>query len=255
MGNNWLKKSLSIFISLLLGFSLVGCVNQHPNKSVNLKDSDDVKTLLEISDPIEKAAVEVAKKKVKSLNRQPRIIATSSATAEFCDKLGIELVGVPQTTVSKIPERYQGLKKIGTPMSPDMEIVASLKLDWILSPVSLQGDLQPKYEAIKTDYAFLNLNSVPGMYRSIQELGEIFGKEKEAKKLVEEFTGFYENFKIQTKGKKKPKVFEAIKKRVNNIKEVTHEEFKVLTKDSKAVVRTGECSPYANIILKSGVVF
>ena len=31
--------------------------------------------------------------------------------------------------------------------------------------------------------------------------------------------------------------------------------FKVLTKDSKAVVRTGEYSPYANIILKSGVVF
>ena len=28
-----------------------------------------------------------------------------------------------------------------------------------------------------------------------------------------------------------------------------------LTKESKAVVRTGECSPYANIILKSGVVF
>lgn len=54
---------------------------------------------------------------------------------------------------------------------------------------------------------------------------------------------------------KNPEVFEAIKKRVNNIKEVTHEEFKVLTKDSKAVVRTGESSPYANIILKSGVVF
>ena len=33
------------------------------------------------------------------------------------------------------------------------------------------------------------------------------------------------------------------------------EKFKKLTKESKAVVRTGECSPYANIILKSGVVF
>ena len=39
------------------------------------------------------------------------------------------------------------------------------------------------------------------------------------------------------------------------IMKVSHEEFKKLTKDSKAVVRTGECSPYANIILKSGVVF
>lgn len=39
------------------------------------------------------------------------------------------------------------------------------------------------------------------------------------------------------------------------IKFVSHEEFKRLTKSSKAVVRTGECSPYANIILYSGVEF
>lgn len=40
-----------------------------------------------------------------------------------------------------------------------------------------------------------------------------------------------------------------------NIIERTHEEFKGITKESKAVVRTGECTPYANIILKSGVTF
>ena len=52
-------------------------------------------------------------------------------------------------------------------------------------------------------------------------------------------------------------VYEEILRRFKDIKitKVSHEEFKKLTKDSKAVVRTGECSPYANIILKSGVVF
>lgn len=39
------------------------------------------------------------------------------------------------------------------------------------------------------------------------------------------------------------------------IKFVKHEDFKELTLKSKAVVRTGECSPYANIILSSGVEF
>lgn len=39
------------------------------------------------------------------------------------------------------------------------------------------------------------------------------------------------------------------------ITEVTHEEFKCITSTSEAIVRTGECTPYANIILKSGVVF
>ncbi|MGL5312223.1 MAG: D-ribose pyranase [Peptostreptococcaceae bacterium] len=48
-----------------------------------------------------------------------------------------------------------------------------------------------------------------------------------------------------------------ILKRFENIKitYISHEEFKIKTRESKAVVRTGECSPYANIILKSGVVF
>ena len=37
--------------------------------------------------------------------------------------------------------------------------------------------------------------------------------------------------------------------------EVAHEEFKELVKLSKCVVRTGECSPYANVILVGGVNF
>lgn len=36
---------------------------------------------------------------------------------------------------------------------------------------------------------------------------------------------------------------------------VPHEQFKELTKKAKAIIRTGECTPYANIILHSGVVF
>lgn len=39
------------------------------------------------------------------------------------------------------------------------------------------------------------------------------------------------------------------------ITEVPHAEFKALTKSAKAIIRTGECTPYANLILKSGVVF
>jgi D-ribose pyranase len=36
---------------------------------------------------------------------------------------------------------------------------------------------------------------------------------------------------------------------------VPHEEFKERTCSSEVIVRTGECTPYANVILKSGVVF
>ena len=39
------------------------------------------------------------------------------------------------------------------------------------------------------------------------------------------------------------------------VKAVPHTEFKALTRETRAVVRTGECSPYANAILRSGVIF
>ncbi|MDV2582210.1 D-ribose pyranase [Alkalibacillus haloalkaliphilus] len=36
---------------------------------------------------------------------------------------------------------------------------------------------------------------------------------------------------------------------------VSHEDFKKLTKNAKVVIRTGETTPFANIILRSGVIF
>ncbi|WP_104040309.1 D-ribose pyranase [Vibrio hyugaensis] len=36
---------------------------------------------------------------------------------------------------------------------------------------------------------------------------------------------------------------------------VSHEDFKARTEQSRAAVRTGECTPYANVIFQAGVVF
>lgn len=204
------KNFFFLLVFLLIVSSLSGCmVDQHPESSTQdgaaSGKNQNVETMLDITDPQEKAAVESAKRKV-SENTNLRIIATSPAVAEICDKLDLDLVGVCSSSVSKIPTRYKKAKKIGTAMSPDMEIVSSLNPDWILSPSSLQSDLQPKYENIPTDWAFLNLKSVQGMYRSIQELGDIFGKQEQAATLTEDFKTFYQKYKKESEGKQSPKV-------------------------------------------------
>lgn len=188
--------------------SFSGCVDQHPqgDGDTGAASGNRVETLLEITDPQEKAAVKAAKAMVQSMETPPRIIATSPATADICDRLDLELAGICSSTVSTLPKRYRDVPAVGTAMSPDMEIVASLNPDWILSPGSLQTDLQPKYEEIDTQWAFLNLRSVQGMYRSIQELGEIFGREEQAQELVDEFTEFYEKYRTKNQGKESPKV-------------------------------------------------
>ena len=54
-----------------------------------------------------------------------------------------------------------------------------------------------------------------------------------------------------------PQVFKEIKELIGDTKIsfVTHENLKKELSNCKAVIRTGEQTPYANIILKSGVVF
>lgn len=207
------KISCKAVLGLLMGasvFLMSGCVDQHPEGTETATtepvDTDNVKSLLEITDPVEKAAVEAARAKVRSMGANPKIIATSPATADICDRLDLDLAGVCSSSVSTIPKRYKDVTTVGTAMSPDMEIVASLNPDWILSPISLQSDLQPKYENIGTDWVFLNLRSVQGMYRSIQELGEIFDREEQAAKLVNEFKDFYQEYKKKNEGKEHPKV-------------------------------------------------
>lgn len=39
------------------------------------------------------------------------------------------------------------------------------------------------------------------------------------------------------------------------VEQVSHDELKRLSARARAVVRTGECTPYCNIVLASGVVF
>lgn len=54
-----------------------------------------------------------------------------------------------------------------------------------------------------------------------------------------------------------PELYRTVVKIMGNtpIRTVPHEEFKNMTQRSVAVIRTGEFTPYANIILESGVVF
>lgn len=56
---------------------------------------------------------------------------------------------------------------------------------------------------------------------------------------------------------KNPDVLNGIKKQLGEVpmEFVSHEEFKSLSGTGKGIVRTGECTPYANVILYSGVPF
>lgn len=54
-----------------------------------------------------------------------------------------------------------------------------------------------------------------------------------------------------------PVVYRALRDALGDIpvETVSHEEFKAQTKAARAIVRSGECTSYANVILVAGVIF
>ena len=171
-----LKKILSLVLAGVMALSVTGCVNQHPEETSGTNESGEI-----------------------------RLVATSPAVAQICNRLNLDLVGICQST-SDLPERYDGVTTVGMAMNPDLEIIKSLDPDYILSPATLQNDLQPKYASIGVSSLFLNLKSVEGMYASIEGLGKKFGREEEAAVMLEEFDSFMTEFAEKNAGKESPKV-------------------------------------------------
>ena len=122
-----------------------------------------------------------------SQKTEQRIVACSMAIAEIADKMDLDLVGVPTETLTPLPDRYEGVTDVGSPMAPDLEIIQSLDPDVVLCPLTLKPSLATQFEDAGINAYFLNLKSVPGMYKSIQQLGEKFDRQEEAEALVEDF--------------------------------------------------------------------
>lgn len=168
---NRIKKILAILLASLL---LTSCVSQKSGKKAN--------------------------------NGELRIAATSMATVYIMEKLNIDLVAVPDSEIDPMPERYKDVPKVGMAMTPDIEKLKQINPDYVFSPVSLISDLLPKYKAADLDYGFLNLNNTEGMYKSIEDLGKLLNRKKEAKDLIDDYKKFIDDYKEKHKDKKAPRV-------------------------------------------------
>ena len=73
-----LKKILSLVLAGVMALSVTGCVNQHPEETSSTNESSEI-----------------------------RLVATSPAVAQICNRLNLDLVGICQST-SDLPERYDG---------------------------------------------------------------------------------------------------------------------------------------------------
>lgn len=160
-----MKRKIALILSLVLVLLSVGCASLKSNADNAGGTKDEI-----------------------------TIASTSVAICEILDELGYNnVVGVPETS-GTLPKRYEGVTTIGAPMNPDLEIIKSISPDLLLSPQSLEGSLAEQYSAVGINSAFLNMSSVQGMYEAIDSLGELLGKETEAKQIRADYEKYMENY-------------------------------------------------------------
>lgn len=112
--------------------------------------------------------------------KTPRIVATTYAVVQMADKLKLPLVGIPSTE-NKIPARYAHVQRVGNPMNPSAEKIASLHPTAVYSVTTLKDQFDRSFKQQHIDPHFLNLQSVNDLKTAVSEMGRTYDRQKEAK--------------------------------------------------------------------------
>ncbi|HBO22088.1 MULTISPECIES: siderophore ABC transporter substrate-binding protein [unclassified Providencia] len=189
-------KSLVSGIALLSVLVLAGC--------------DNSKETTETSQAAEKQVITVEHAQGKTeIPRHPqKVIVMNMETLDIMDALGAPVAGVPQTNV-RFPEflaKYNSADYIngGTLFEPAYETLSNAKPDLILGG-SRARDSYDKLSGVAPTISMDidNKRFIDSLTERTTELGLIFGKEKEADKLITDFKGKIADIKTKapTQGK------------------------------------------------------
>lgn len=87
------KRILTLLLAAVMLFAVTGCVNQHPEGTAGSANTANE-------------------------SGEVRLVATSPAVAQICNRLNLDLVGICESS-SDLPERYDGVTTVGMAMNPD----------------------------------------------------------------------------------------------------------------------------------------
>ena len=134
-----------------------------------------------------------------------KIVTDSAIISRFLAALDIELVGVPSST-TKIPEKYNGVQRIGRSGMPDLEIVKSLKTDLVVSTLYSKPALKPKYDNLNIPSFYLKVDTYDESMEAINILGKAFHKEEKAYAILKDVKNRENILNEKLKGKEPKKI-------------------------------------------------
>lgn len=137
----------------------------------------------------------------KKVADNQRIVATSAAITEIFDKLDINLVGVPKTE-AKLPSRYNKVTKIGSPMKPSIEKIASLNPTHVYAVSTLKDQYDDSFKEQSVKVTYLKLDSVRQLEGTLTQLGKQYYRQKQAREQVNIIQEAVNKAKKKAHGKK-----------------------------------------------------
>lgn len=170
------KKIVPIVCAAILSISMISCSAEEPEGS-NLENKSEEQV----------------------------VVGTSVAVVEILDALGIKVAGVP-TTSYKLPESTAGAVKVGNPMSPDLEIIKSLKPTSVISVDTLGSDYIELFTQNNIPGEFVSLESLEGLKETLLTLGEKFNKSEEANYILSKIEGKEKEIEGKTQELEKPEI-------------------------------------------------
>lgn len=208
-----MKKWL-IASTFVISLTLVGCAEQEDksiDKEVKKEESQQQETANTAE--VQKAKVQYGVDEEafqKALASFPttipeNIVTTSVPLTEMLHLLGITPVGVP-TSTNPIPTDFDSITKIGSPMSPDLEVISSLQSDLIIGASSLQSSLDQALQGMNLPTAYLPTDSYEDLKLSFKVLGTYFGKEDKMNDVLQRIVAKEKELEAQAQGKELPSV-------------------------------------------------
>ncbi len=210
----YMKKWLYVS-TLALSLALVGCAEQEEKgadkeiqkeevaKQDEAADTSAVKKD-EFQDGVDEEAFQKALASFPTTVPE-KIVTTSVPLTEMLHLLEITPVGVP-TSTNPIPSDFDSITKIGSPMSPDLEVISSLQTDLILGASSLQSSLDQALQGMNLPTAYLPTDSYDDLKLSFKVLGKYFGKEDKANEILQNLVAKEKELEKQAQGKELPSV-------------------------------------------------
>lgn len=171
-----LKKVVALLLCIVLAFSLVACNSGETNNGTDAKDESKDNVITDITGH-----------EVKVPEKIERVVVLSAGECEIVYALGAGNLVVGRGEYCNYPEEVANVEAVKSGSETNLEQIIGLNPDLVIMSYMDQTEEQvAALEKAGISVCLTKETNIDGVYKSIEVLGKLLGKETEAAKVVKD---------------------------------------------------------------------